>query len=72
MAGGVEPNRHILDADHFAQAGLLGRTGMIGTIADRHDVERFRRRQHMAVAGAGMIGMAMGDQAPGRRRAPDR
>jgi hypothetical protein len=42
----------------------LGRTGVVGTIADCHDVERLWRCQHMAMTGAGVIGMAMGDQRP--------
>jgi hypothetical protein len=64
VACGVEPHRHILDADLFAKTRGLGRTGMIRAIADRHDVERLGRCQHMAMAGTGMIGMAMGDQRP--------
>jgi hypothetical protein len=31
-------------------------------IADAHDVERLARCQHLGMAGAGVVGMAMGDQ----------
>ena len=36
--------------------------GEIRAIAQAHDVERLLRCHHLAVAGAGVIGMAMGDQ----------
>ena len=64
MAGGVKPHSHIPDPDLRAQTGGLSGAGMVSAIADRHDVEGFRRRQHVAVAGAGMVGVAVGDQRP--------
>jgi hypothetical protein len=64
VACGVESHRHILDADLFTQLRSLGRTGVVCTIADCHDVERLWCCQHMAMTGTGVIRMAMGDQRP--------
>ena len=51
-------------ADAFAVADRLGRAGKVLAVAQPHQIERFLRRQHRAVAGAGMIGMGMRDQRP--------
>ena len=40
----------------------LRRAGEILAVAQRHDVERLARRQHLAMAGARMVGMAVRDQ----------
>ena len=48
--------------DGLAVADRLRRAGEILAVAQPHDVERLLRRQHRAVAGARMVGMAVGDQ----------
>ena len=48
--------------DALAIADRLRGAGEILAVAQAHDVERFPRRQHGAVAGARVIGMAMRDQ----------
>ena len=47
--------------------GGLSRFRKALAVAQRHDRQRLARRQHGAVAGAGMVGMAMGDQRPRHR-----
>src|ERR1700743_2311793 len=44
-----------------APSPARGGPGEIVAIAQPHHVERFLRRQHRAMAGSGMIGMAVGD-----------
>ena len=61
MAGGMEFDRDVAEPDLFAIADRLRRAGEILAIAQPHDVERFLRRQHRAMAGAGMVGMAVRD-----------
>ena len=46
----------------FAVADRLRRAGKILAVAQPHQVERLLRRQHRAVAAAGMVGMGVGDQ----------
>ena len=58
-----------LDASRHSATACVG-AGEILAVAQPHDVERFLRRQHRAMAGARMVGMAMRDQRlldrPGR------
>src|SRR6201992_2124283 len=51
----------VAEPDFLAVADRLRATGKIVAIAQPHHVERFLRRQHCAMAGPGMIGMAVGD-----------
>ena len=62
MAGRVEGGGDAVQGDGLAVADRLRRAGEILAIAQPHDVEGFLRRQHGAVAGPGMVGMAMRDQ----------
>jgi hypothetical protein len=64
MAGGVERDLCAAEAHALAVADRLGRTGKIFAVAQPHEIERLLRRQHRAMAGAGMVGMAMRDQRP--------
>lgn len=48
----------------FAIGNGLTAAGEILAIADRHDRERLRRGDGDAVAGAGVVRMAMGDHRP--------
>ena len=64
MAGGMERDFGAVEVDAFAIGDRLGRAGEILAIAQPHQVERFLRRQHRAMAGAGMVGMGMRDQRP--------
>ena len=59
MAGRMTAHCHAIERDTLAVSDRLRAARKVFAIAERHDGERFRRRQHMAVAGAGMIGMAM-------------
>ena len=52
--------------DGLAVADRLRRAGEVLAVAQPHQVERLLRGQHRAVAGAGMVGMAVGDHAPCR------
>ena len=45
----------------------LDRRGEALAIAHRHDVQRLGRGDHRPVAGAGVVGMAMGDDRPRHR-----
>ena len=64
VAGGVERHFRAAEIDAFAVADRLGRTGEILAVAKPHEIERLLRRQHRAVAGAGMVGMGVRDQRP--------
>ena len=64
VAGGLEGDGGVADPHRLAERRLLRRAGEVLAVAGRHDAERLARRQHRAVAGAGMVGMAVGDQRP--------
>ena len=70
MPGGMEGHRHAVEVDLFAIADRLGGAGKARAVAQPHDVQRLLRRQHRAMAGARMVGMAMRDHGlvhrPGR------
>ena len=60
----MERDLHAAEVDALAIAGGLRRAGEILAVAQPHQVERFLRRQYRAMAGAGMVGMGVGDQRP--------
>ena len=64
VAGGVKRHSRAAEIDAFAVADRLARTGKILAVAQPHEIEGFLRRQHGAVAGAGMVGMRVRDQRP--------
>ena len=59
VAGGHEADVDLADPDHFA---ISDRPPRLGTVAAFHDREGLGRGDHLAMAAAGMIGMAVGDQ----------
>ena len=61
MAGGMDVDLCAAERNALAIAHRLRRAGEIDAIAKPHDVERFLRRQHRAVPGARVVGMAVGD-----------
>ena len=62
MAGGMERDRGAVERDALAIGDGLRRAGEILAVAQPHQIERLLRRQHGAVAGAGMVGMGVRDQ----------
>ena len=64
MAGRMERDLRAAEVDAFAVADRLGRAGEILAVAQPHQIERFLRRQHRAMAGARMVGMGVRDQRP--------
>ncbi len=60
----MERHRRAAEREALAVADRLRRAGEILAVAQPHQVERLLRRQHRAVAGAGMVGMGMRDQRP--------
>ncbi len=67
VAGGVEADAGGAEVDGRAEGGFLGGAGEIGAVADRHDLEGLAGGEDGAVAGAGVVGMGMGDQGSGDR-----
>lgn len=61
MARGMEHDRDTAQPDLLSIGHRLRRAREIISVAQPHDVERFRRRQHRPMAGPGMIRMAVGD-----------
>jgi hypothetical protein len=61
MPGGVERDCRPGQRDTFAIWERLGTAGEILAVAKPHEVERFLGRQHGTMAGAGMIGMGVGN-----------
>ena len=64
MAGGMKFDRDVAEPQLLAIADGLGAAGEIVAVAQPHHVERLLRGQHRAMAGAGVVGMAMGDHGP--------
>ena len=64
MTGRVKLHTDVAEPDLLAIADRLRRSGKVLAIAQPHHVQRFLRRQHRAMAGAGMVGMAVGDHGP--------
>jgi hypothetical protein len=61
MAGGVKFEGDITEFYRFAIGDGLGAAGKMVAVAQPHHVERFLRGQHRAMAGPGVVGMAVGD-----------
>ena len=53
--------RDVAELQFLAIGDGLRAAGKIVAVAQPHHVERFLRRQHRAVAGSGVVGMAVGD-----------
>ncbi len=64
MACGVKLYPDVTEPDLLAIADDLRRAGKVFAITQPHHVQRFLRRQHRAMAGAGMVGMAVGNHGP--------
>ena len=72
VAGRHQPHRHAAHADRLAVAQLLEAAGRLRPEPRPHDGDGLRRRQHRAVAGPRMIGMAVGDDGALDRAASGR
>ncbi len=73
MTGRMKRDGHVGDTDRLAKTCRLHRAGEIGAVAQRHDIQRFARRQNLVMARARMVGMAVrGDQCTLHRPAPGR
>ena len=58
---GMEFHPDVAEPEFLAIGDRLRTAGKIVAIAQPHHVERFLRRQHRAMAGPGVVGMAVGD-----------
>jgi hypothetical protein len=67
MAGGMETGDDAVHLHPLAECHCLLAAAEILTVTDAHDIQRLARGQHRAMAGAGVIGMAMGDERPRHR-----
>ena len=61
MASGMDFDGDVAKPQSLAIGNRLRGACEVLAIAQPHHVERFLRRQHRAMAGAGVVGMAMGD-----------
>ena len=61
MAGGMKFDRDVAEPDLLAIGDGLRTAGEIVAIAQPHHVERLLGGQHRAMAGPGVVGMAVGD-----------
>ena len=61
MAGGMEFHLDVAEPDLLAIGDRLRTAGEIVAIAQPHHVEGLLGGQHRAMAGPGVVGMAMGD-----------
>src|SRR5258708_31632666 len=64
MAGGMEFDGDVAEPELLAIGDRLRAARKIVAIAQPHHVERFLGGQHRAMAGAGVVGMTMGDHGP--------
>ncbi|MND69453.1 hypothetical protein D3C80_609290 [compost metagenome] len=64
MACRAEHHLDAVDENLLSPCGRLFAACEILAVTDRHDVERLAGGKHMTMAGAGMIGMTMGNQRP--------
>ncbi len=64
MARGMEFDFDVAEPDLFAVANSLRAAGKIVAIAQPHHVERFLRGEYGAMAGPGVVGMAVRDHRP--------
>ncbi len=62
MTGGMESGARAAKRQRLTIGDRLGRAGEARSVASLHDLQRFHGCQHRAVAGASVIGMAVGDQ----------
>ncbi len=67
MAGRMEADFDRAEQQRLAIGDGLLRAGEFSAEAERHDGQRLARRQHGAMAGAGMIRVPVGDQRAGDR-----
>ncbi len=65
MARRHEPHRHLADRERLAISERLAAARGRRPEPRLHDGERLPRGEHMLMAGAGMIGMAVGDDGAG-------
>ena len=61
MAGRHEPQPDLAQLDGLAMGQRLPAAARLVAQAQRHDLESLARGDHRAVAGPGMVGMAVGD-----------
>src|SRR4051794_35811716 len=61
MAGGMEFDGDVAEPYLFTVSNRLRAAGKIVAIAQPHHVERFLRGENRAMAGPGVVGMAVGD-----------
>ena len=64
MAGRKQRDAHIVAVDRFAIGRRLALGGEVLAVAGSHDSKRLRRGENRLVAGAGMVGMAVGNDRP--------
>ncbi len=67
VAGGMERDGDAVDVERLAEGQFLPLRGGVLAVAGLHDGDGVGRRQHGAVAGAGVIGVAVGDDGAGAR-----
>ena len=61
VSGWMESHRRAIELDGLAIAYGLRRSGEIFAIAQSHEIERFPGGEHGAMAGAGVVGVAVGN-----------
>ena len=61
VAGRMKLDGDVAEPQFFAISDRLRRTGEIVAVAQSHHVERLLGGEHRAMAGPGMVGMAMGN-----------
>jgi ATP-dependent Lhr-like helicase len=64
MSGGVERDANAVDVEAFPILHRLKRGSAILAVAFLHDFDGFTGRQHVAVPGAGVVGMAVRNKRP--------
>jgi hypothetical protein len=67
VAGRMKAHRHAVEGERRPIADRLRGAGEIFAVAQPHEVECLRCREHGAVARPGMIGVGMGDQGARNR-----
>ena len=73
MAGGLEADIDLADAQRLVPGQrLLRPAGAVLAEAGAHQGQRVGAGEHRAVAGAGVVGMGMGDHGAVRLGAPGR
>ncbi len=64
VAGGRQADLDIVAAERLAVAHRLGSAAEVLAVAGGHDLQRLGGGDHHAVAGPGMVGVAVGDHRP--------